>query len=841
MPLSFHKDGQNAHKTHRFLGLSMSAIDKTVLLLERNRPEEMFPPLACNSDNGLFYMDGGYIGSCFISEPMAGADDVTVTRLQTALSLSYPKDTIIQVSLLASRDIEGTLSHYINRRHSDNREGLTEKQRSMLDTMLDRRVGFMMDHRDVPLASNNPTKSNVTQVIVAIKLPCPELPKDEDEMGEHEEVIDKFSESLNASGLNLRQIQQREYLTLLRRILKPYEPLDHSYNEKKLLREQVLDPGDVIDVKVGHLELNDVYVGVLSVKNLPKRTSLLRTAYLAGDPKGIDNQMGMPYMITLTIRYPDQASQKSKIRSKAQTINYQVFGPMAKWVPKLAYKKEGMDIMIDAMEQNDPVLQINLTVTTFAKSRKELSKQTAILRTYYSSMDMDMSPERFIVWPMFWSTLPLFPTSESTKQSFRFHSMGAKHACHFLPIISEWRGTGDGAALMLTSRRGQPTLIDLYDTDTSYNGVVFAESGAGKSFFTQRMIVDYLSIGAKVWVIDVGRSYYKLAKVLDGEFIEFAENSETCLNPFTHVKDIDEEVSFIKSMIAKMAAPNQGLDDYRMAGIEEAIKTVWGSKAQAATISDIADFLHHHPDTRMNDMATMLFPYTRTGTHGMWFDGDNNLNFNNNFVVLELEELKSKRSLQQVVLLQLITRIQQEMFLKAITDNRPQIVIIDESWDLINDTGDVGTQNNGGDTMVANFLEAGYRRCRKANGAFIIVSQSIADIYQSNAGRAIAANSPNKYILQQRSESIEAIRDTKQLDLPDAAFHIMKTVQTHKGKYSEIMIYTPNGWGVTRLIEDRFAQVLFSTKGTERTEVMGDIRNGVDPVKAIENYISTHG
>lgn len=54
-------------------------------------------------------------------------------------------------------------------------------------------------------------------------------------------------------------------------------------------------------------------------------------------------------------------------------------------------------------------------------------------------------------------------------------------------------------------------------------------------------------MGAKVYCIDVGRSYYKLSKWLGGEFIEFNPDADLCINPFTKVKDIDDEVGLDSS------------------------------------------------------------------------------------------------------------------------------------------------------------------------------------------------------------------------------------------------------------------------------------------------------
>ncbi|KJJ58604.1 hypothetical protein VC77_00660, partial [Vibrio cholerae] len=67
--------------------------------------------------------------------------------------------------------------------------------------------------------------------------------------------------------------------------------------------------------------------------------------------------------------------------------------------------------------------------------------------------------------------------------------------------------------------------------------------------------------------------------------------------------------------------------------------------------------------------------------------------------VLELEELKGRKHLQQVVLLQLIYQIQQEMYLGE--RDRRKIVFIDEAWDLLTQ-GDVG-----------KFIETGYRTISK--------------------------------------------------------------------------------------------------------------------------------
>jgi len=339
--------------------------------------------------------------------------------------------------------------------------------------------------------------------------------------------------------------------------------------------------------------------------------------------------------------------------------------------------------------------------------------------------------------------------------------------------------------------------------------------------------MDYLSMGAKIWVIDVGRSYLKLARLLQGAFIEFGPQSGLCLNPFTKVEDIDEEVGLIQAIIEKMAAPEEGLDDLRRSRIEEAVKAVWGRLSTATTITDIAEYMTHQEDERVVDIGKMLFRFTRYGSEGYWFDGQSNLDLSQDLVVLELEELKGKKTLQQVVLMQLISAIQREMYLS--NDGRPKILIIDEAWDLLDDP------------MVARFMEHAYRRFRKYGGSAIVVTQSIADLYRSDSGRAIAENSAYKFILRQTQETINQVEKNGYLALGDHGYYMLKTVHSLPGSYSEVMVYSNEGTGIARLIVDRFSQVLFSTSGAERTEVIADIEAGVHPVQAIDNFIARHG
>jgi len=801
-------------------------------LVDRERAEDLFPPLAYDPDTKLFMVEGNpekgsFLSACLVGNPLYGADDSTVERLRSTLAGSYPPGTMIQISLLSTPDIEPWIADYTNKRiNLSFNEEISKAQKEILERHVANRSNFIMSGAKEPICKGSKLLNTMT-LVITISVPCSLIPT-EKEMSSVNELINKMNEGLSSINVYVERIDAGEYLALTRRIFSMCSnKYDDSYDDNTLLREQILSPGDSIDVGQKDIHINDNLVRVLSVRQFPRQTSFAIMGMLIGDPNGVNNQLTLPWMMSLTIHYPNQRTKSGAVRNKSQMINYQAYGPMLRFIPRLAYKKHGFDTLIHAMEDGEMVVEMNFSLALFAPKGKEvqLDNLAGAVKTYYSMYQLEMAEEKYIAWPVFWNMIPMFPSSDSIKNLHRYKTMGIKHAIQFAPLVGEWRGTKDGSAMILTSRRGQPMMFDLFDSPTNYNGIVFAESGAGKSFFTQQMIMDYLSTGARVWVCDVGRSYEKLSNVVDGEFIEFSERSQICLNPFTHVQDIDEESDLLKSIVAKMASPSASLDDFLVARIEEAIRAVWGRLGNSMTVTDIWDYLLQQEDTRLRDLGGMLFPWTKHGSYGNWFNGENNLQFNNNFIVLELEELKNKKQLQQVVLLMIISMIQHDMYISGSESDKKKILIIDEAWDLLDDPG------------VAKFMEHGYRRFRKYGGASIIVTQSISDLYNSNNGRAITENSAHQFILQQKTETIANAEKEGMLVVEPYAFKMMKGVHTLPGVYSEIMINAPAGWGIARLVVDRFSQVMFSTSGKERTQVLNDIHNGVSAVKAIEQYI----
>ena len=395
------------------------------------------------------------------------------------------------------------------------------------------------------------------------------------------------------------------------------------------------------------------------------------------------------------------------------------------------------------------------------------------------------------------------------------------------PLIAEWQGTGT-PVLLLGGRRGQIMQLDVYDNPAgNYNVAIAGTSGSGKSLLLNEIAAAYLGTGAKVWIIDVGRSYEKACRNFGGSFIEFTESSPLSLNPFTLVEDIDDDMELLQPLLAQMISPREPLNGFQYSTLAAAIKRVWMALGNAMTVTDIHDLLatghldeqNQDADRRLKDLAAMLHPYTKDGAYGRYFTGDATIDFSNDFIVLELEELKAKKDLQTVVLLIMMYRITREMYFSR---DRKKIVIIDEAWDLL----------SGGAT--AEFIEAGYRRARKYKGAFMSATQGVDDYYRNPAAKAALDNSDWMFLLRQKPESIEMMDKLGQLTMDDAMKRLLQSLRTEHGAYSEVFIHSPAGSGIGRLIVDPYSLLLFSSRAEDFNAINQKRAQGLSVSEAID-------
>ncbi|MFC6276959.1 TraC family protein [Psittacicella hinzii] len=437
------------------------------------------------------------------------------------------------------------------------------------------------------------------------------------------------------------------------------------------------------------------------------------------------------------------------------------------------------------------------------------------VKSYFQTIGWLVDFENQVQVPVFLNALPLNQDKKARTFLQRERTMSTTQATVCLPLFAEWKASGS-PVVPLISRTGQIMNVDLFASQTNFNCCIAAQSGSGKSFLVNEMVANLLATGAQCWIIDIGRSYKKLAQVYQGEFVEFSVDADININPFALVQNYSQDADMLFTLIQTMISPKDMLSEYQANAVKQMIKDLWDEHGTQMHIDLLAQALEAHEDTRLQDLAVQLFPFTSRGAYGVYFrpSGRNMINLlqdlekqqqstanKSRLVVLELEELSGRKDLQQLVLLQLIFAVNQQMI--SGQKQRQKVLFIDEAWDLL------------ASKTISYFIETGYRRFRKYNGAVVTITQSLEDLYNTASGRAIAANSANYFLLAQKTETVKQLLSQYKLVLDAGSIRQITSLKTRKGHFSEIFFHTDYGSGVGRLIVSPQMQLLYSTNAVD--------------------------
>jgi conjugal transfer ATP-binding protein TraC len=783
--------------------------------------DSLFSALAYDPNHQLFLLADASIGFGFICRPLTGADPSVSARVNVLLNQDWPTETLLQVSLWTSPDIEESLAIMQTRRF--------KQQKTIYKAMTQASIDFLRQGTGKAPETVSGARLRRSQVIVTVKLPIVNPRPSENELVRAAELQRATQQSLTTIGLNPDVLDADHYVRVLNTVLN--WNVDAGWKDRvvpecdptQLIRDQLLDYDTALETDEKGVWLGTKRVKTLSAKRTPDHFYFGSAKSYLGDILSGTRGIRQNTLISLTLHYPDAESTRARQEGVRQFITNQVNTPIARFLPALIQRKHNFDVLFDAYGDGDRPIRSYFGLVLFCDDGEE-SAAISNARVYFRELGFQLLEDKYFCLPFFLNCLPFGAERAAIADLKRYRTLATRHAIPLLPLFGDWAGTGT-PTLNFVSRNGEHMAVSLFDTTGNYNLCIAAESGKGKSFLTNEIIVSYLTEGAQIWTIDVGRSYENLCEVLEGDFVKFTHGSGICMNPFEIVQNFEEEADMLAGLVSQMAAPTEKLSDFQTAGLKRVLKNLWTEKAQAMSVDDIAAILCREDDQRLRDVGEQLFPFTSRGEYGRYFNGRNNARFSNDFTVLELEELKGRKHLQQVVLLQLIYQIQQEMYLGE--RNRPKIVIIDEAWDLLTE-GD-----------VAKFMEHGYRRFRKYGGAAVTITQSVNDLYRNAAGRAIVENSANMYLLGQKAEVIEGMKQDRRLPLSDGGYELLKTVHTLPGAYSEIFFLTEMGSGIGRLIVDPFKRLLFSTKPEDVQALKQLRRQGLSLGDAIQQLQSS--
>jgi conjugal transfer ATP-binding protein TraC len=857
--------------------MSISAALKALFVGERSAPADSVPRSLLNQiasvprltgilpylgwleTERLFVLDQGVFGDaskqclafCIETMPQTGAND-EMERVLTSMFMSCPPGTGIQFTLYATPHILPVLRTQANMLPVDQKpEGgpwEDRRNRNIFRVLARQRIEYYLRGTRKPLFPNHACLLRDYRCVISVTVPMsPDVPSEVDEALR---IRDSIHSTLRSAHLPGWDWQPNELLNFVADFFDPNRMFGRGhdnpieYDEDRTLRMQISNlevasvvSDDSIRLKSARLD-HETAVQCFTVRQYPKYHRLGGMGSLIGDYYQMALSMPCPFLITMGAIIQDYESARTRAQLKSARATQSAGSYMAHFQPDLQDRKRDWDMVLKAFDNGHTVVQMYHQVVLLSDARDAAGVEHSV-RSVWRARGFDLAKDIYLSHQALLGAMPGTLTrglQRDLKTMGRTFTKTADNAVMTSPLIAEWKGTTN-PMVTLFGRRGQIMGFDLFDNQGgNYNFAVAALSGSGKSVFVNELAFRYLGAGTKVWIIDVGRSYRNLCDLLDGEFIEFSDEKTNtiCLNPFSMVVDINNDMEMLLPLISQMASPRGELDNYEYAAIASAIKNVWESKGTVATITDIYDLLKsgelstdRESARDLSRLAMALEPYTKHGVYASYFEGASTIQFQKNFVVLELEELKSKKDLQAVVMQLMMYRITQEMYLDR---SKRKLVVIDEAWDLLGSSGG-----------SAAFIEAGYRRARKYGGSFGTITQSVEDYYKNEASKAAIQNADWMFLLRQKPESIDRLGKEGKLHVDEWIRRQLSSVSTAHGQYSEIFVHGPMGSGVGRLILDPFSMLLYSTRAEDFQAIKNLTEQGMSVTEAIEHILSTRG
>lgn len=825
-------------------GGELPSIQALRSFLERHSLHGVLPYETYDSDTGLFY-NRDTVGFMLYANPATSLSPEKLRVLNGLFNQAHPAETLIQVSLIADNNIDYILDQWA--------EGKSEVEnpihREIFETLAKNRTNYLSEGKWKSLLRDQSLLIRNFHLVFSYSVPVPAGVAPVDIA---EDLVDKLTRTRDSTIGTLRSASMyAENMTpdLLINILNPiFNPVDKkqpliNYDPENLISEQIVSVDSALVINSGGLSMvhdNKAYsILPYHVRQFPQRWPGYKNGNLIGSFLNNILRVACPFIATMTVNCPDQVVQKGSVKAKHMRATQMADSPIAKYATQWADRKVDWQYTAEKVDNGNKLLEAFYEVVLIAPEGEEQHVEQSLL-SIYSSFGWVLSRSRYCPLHAFLGALPMGLCNESKnalKVMKHFSSRISWNVTNLCPWIAEWKGTKT-PMMLFTGRRGQLTYFDPFDNDKgNYNISCCATSGSGKSFVTQEWITSVLASGGRAFVIDAGHSYKNICNLLDGTYLEFGDrNNQIVLNPFTNIKDEDvnmfmEQLPLLRSLIGQMASPDASLNNKQKSVLEKAIMSAWMLKKSKATVTDVVDALKgtsdddgpmHHTG---RDLATMLHSYTRDGMYGRYFDGDSNIDLDKTFVVLELDALNTMPELQSVVLLILMMRITQVMYLSKNKKQR-KLCIIDEAWRLL------------GRGRSGEFIEEGYRVARKHGGSFATITQKISDYFTSETAKAAYMNSDFALYLRLKPEELTSAEVNGHIDNSDGKVDILRSLETIQGAYSEIAINSPSGLSVVRFMVDPITEKLYSTKAEEVQFIREQVERGVPIFDAITALIN---
>lgn len=524
-----------------------------------------------------------------------------------------------------------------------------------------------------------------------------------------------------------------------------------TIEEAQIYRRGVVSLRDLIaptalEVESSFIKLNDRYVRTIFVTEYPRYITVGWFSPLINFNATVDISMYV---------YPVRADVILKqLRNKVGALEAEIIADHEKGAPRDPIKETGLrDIerLRDDLTQGiEKFFQFGLYVTVYADTKEELDRVTddiiALLGTklVYARKVLYQAEQGFI------ATVPM--GYDELQITFNMNTSPISSA---FPFVSSELTSDNGILYGINRHNNSLILFDRFSLQNA-NTVVFATSGAGKSYAIKLEVLRSLMVGTSVIIIDPEKEYQHLCEAVGGTYINISLSSDSKLNPFDLPKGIGEDVQTgdiirsavitLKGLLRIMLGTFTPQEDSL---IDRALLETYAkkditpdadlSRAEAPVLSDFEEVLRGIEGTQ--DILAKLQKYSH-GTFSGLLNNPTNVVIDNQLVVFSVRDLEDE--LRPIAIYTIVNYIWNIVR----SEVKKRVLVIDEAWWLMQHEDS------------ARFVFALVKRCRKYYLGVTTITQDVNDFLSSPYGHAVVNNSSMQLLLKQSPAAIEQIQKT---------------------------------------------------------------------------------
>ena len=535
---------------------------------------------------------------------------------------------------------------------------------------------------------------------------------------------------------------------------KKIDPKDLELKKIRDKTTQVLGRGMVdvkdiiappaIEVDFDHIKIGDMY---------------FRTLFVAGYPRFVGANWLSPIINfdhTLEISfyyYPVEAKGvlndlRRKIAEMEATIESDIESGRV-IDPGVKIALEDANSLQDQLTAGvERFFQFSFYLTIPAYSLEELDSVTKKVESTLGSLLVISKHATLQQEQAFQSVLPTF-----TDKLLVTRNMDTTALATTFPFVSSELTANEGIMYGINEHNGSLVIFNRFSLENA-NSVVFAKSGAGKSYMVKLESIRQLMFGTEIIIIDPENEYEILAKSIGGEYINFKAEEKIKINPFDLsgiYQEGENELglkilalhSLLKIMLGEMSATEDAILDkalvatYKLKGINPDPGT---QTREPPVMEDLYEVLLSFGEPESKGMAARLEKFVRGSLSGI-FDQQSNINIKNTFTVFSIRDMEDElRPIAMFILLDFIwTRIKR--------DKKHRILIVDEAWYLMKYPDS------------AAFMYSIAKRARKYNLGLTTITQDVEDFLSTDYGKAIVTNSSLQFLLKQSPAAIDKVSE----------------------------------------------------------------------------------